>query len=449
MLERLYYKAVGKQNVLFVIPIRRLYTLIQSSGLLEEMKSKYQVSLLIPKDAFKVDWPFVSYYNENRFAKELREILLNVETMKKANSVISFETRIRETLGLQIDGTGIYKLSWARLFFFWRKPRVLAAQIMYLLTRFTWIHRALRSSISLWPSIKQNLKTLVPDGVVVFSGGAFTGIENSIFSICRKIGVPSVLIVDNWDNLSSKSVIWNSPDGLGVWGPNMLRDALDIHNMTPRICRSIGSARFRPNERQIKPIEDDFVFFAGSGKPVIDEVEAVHEIRGIMNRNSLNSYKIIYRPHPMSAIDIPSILDSIRGHEGIEFDDSLGTELKDSFYKEENLRSLEMLCKYAKVVIAPTSSIIVESLSVGTPVVSLNWSRKFGEQGELLKYTHFYDVIDVAGFFIANSWEEFEQMFLNALAFEKRGNLVPTILPSFTSTYASRVQKLIKQTAEI
>ncbi len=61
----------------------------------------------------------------------------------------------------------------------------------------------------------------------------------------KKIGITkTVVLIDNWDNLSSKTAFIENPDYLGVWGTQSVGFAKDIHQMTNDKIRIMGTPRF-------------------------------------------------------------------------------------------------------------------------------------------------------------------------------------------------------------
>jgi hypothetical protein len=165
----------------------------------------------------------------------------------------------------------------------------------------------------------------------------------------------------------------------------------------------------------------------------------------MLDRKQLSTLHIIYRPHPMSRVDQNSIADLIEKLERVELDSSFSGPLESNFYKSEPLEELENLCRLATFIIAPLSSIIVEGLSLGTPVVSLNWTSNPTADLPLSEYTHFLELQDVHGFFPVTSWEELESQLTDVIACKGEKNLVPEILPSFNTRYADRVVSLVEE----
>ncbi len=433
-------------NISVVLPLERLLSVIQSSQTLDHLTKVGRVSLLLPKSVPCVSEFKIFRYGESKLGHVLRDLILNSETMQKSLLVKSFETRIEDVLGLYLMPAGNYRLNLAGLISILTKPRILMSYWAYRASKFRRVRSFLRIASTLWPSFALSLLKSRPSIVVIFSGGAFSGIENVCILICRILRIPSVLIVDNWDNLNSKSIIWSSPNGLGTWGENMENDARVIHGMNPDVVRHTGSARFRPNEHEVKSIDGDFIFFAGSGKPLIDELNAVLTIRDCLDETGLQDLNLLYRPHPMSNLDLGRVRLLLSTKQRIVLDPSFDDDPDNVFYTEGPLLYLESLCKNAKVVIAPQSSIIVESLSLGTPVISLNWIDGSPDVRPLDKYTHFSELNSTASFFAVTDFNELCELIVSIVDSKSDFNLVPEILPSFTNCYKDRVAELVEAT---
>jgi len=434
----------NKKKLLVVLPIERLISVVDSSNTLLELSKKYSVTLLGQKSAKLPGNYQLLHFNEGILGRRIREVLLNVNSIRKITQVKSFETRVSKTMGIGIQELDSLRLNrFLILRYFWR-PRTFLAVLIALSKERGALERTLKKCSSWWPSLNRVLVKVRPEVVLIFSGGAFSGVEDILLEKSRRLGIKAALVIDNWDNLSSKSLFTSSPNALGVWGPNMHRDALEIHSMSPRIVSHVGSARFRPNERPSPQSRPAFILFAGSGKPLFNELTALIDLRLMLDRKQLSPLHIIYRPHPMSRVSQNSIVDVIEKLERVELDSSFSGPLESNFYKSEPLEELENLCKLAAFIIAPLSSIIVEGLSLGTPVVSLNWTSEPSAELPLSEYTHFLELQEVSGFFPVTSWEEFESQLIDIIACKGEQNLVPQILPSFNTRYADRVVSLVE-----
>ena len=433
-------------NITVVLPIHRLLTLAATSNILEKLDREANMTLLFPFPVTSSIESSFYQYRESRVGRVFRDIVLNSHTMLKSAQVKSFETRIRIILGLHLNFLGDYRLNMRELISKLNKPRTLLSYIVFVFSKSKPLASLFKVCSLIWPSFIRALLKSKPDIVVIFSGGAFTGVENVCIKICEILKIPTVLIVDNWDNLSSKSLFWSCPTGLGVWGRNMENDAKLIHGMQPKVLKHIGSARFRPNEQNLIPIKEEFFLFAGSGKPFINELDAVLKVRELMNDCGLSSVKLIYRPHPISEMNMDEIKNLLKTKSDIQIDPSFKDDLGENFYQYEALRYLESLCKYARLVIAPQSTIIVESLSLGTPVISLNWADDYTRERPLDEYTHLLELSGTIGYFAPQNFSELRHAIIEAMQLNFEDNLVSEILPTFDDNYSDRIFSLVNET---
>ena len=76
-------------------------------------------------------------------------------------------------------------------------------------------------------SVTKYLKKLKPD-LVIYPTNAFEPLVSEIPIICKKLDIKSYFLIDNWDNLSSKSILINHPDYISVWGKQTANHARKI-----------------------------------------------------------------------------------------------------------------------------------------------------------------------------------------------------------------------------
>jgi hypothetical protein len=98
------------------------------------------------------------------------------------------------------------------------------------------------------------------------------------------------------------------------------------------------------------------------------------------------------------------------------------------------------------LVIAPQSTIIVESLSLGTPVISLNWADAYNRERPLDEYTHLLELNGTIGYFAPQSFIELRHAIIEAMQLDFEYNLVPQILPTFDDNYSDRILSLVNET---
>ena len=433
-----------KPRLLVVLPSQKLFDNFTLNDCFSRLKDKFDLTMLIPKQIQAEDCEFVAFrYSESRLGRIFRELMLNVETIRLSSIHKSFKTRVSVIFPLSVSKIceeGALKKE--NVFKIMRFPRTAITLIVYFSPKK--IQNLIYKTSLIWPSLTKVMLSLKPEVTLLVSGGAYSGIENTVIRKLNQRNIPTCLVIDNWDNLSSKSIISECPTGLGVWGPNMYKDATIVHEMNPKVTSYLGSSRFKSNESNYMLTHGaNFILFAGSGKPEFDELEFMLGVRNEVCRNiQFRATNIIYRPHPARISQENGRFIEYR--KLINPDKDLSESNQVFIDLNSNLQSeyLVTLLRQAKFVIAPQSTLIVESLSVGTPVIS--WVPH-GPRSEIHLYSHFDEVIENPSFYVCDSMISFKKAVKSISLDLKREkqNYVPEILPEFTNTYAERLNELV------
>lgn len=172
-------------------------------------------------------------------------------------------------------------LSWDIFYYFYR----------YVFTNNIKINNSLHNAIN-----KKKIEL-----IIVFSSG-HSADTIDLIRIGKIEQIPSYLIVDNWDNLSSKIYMDTKPDYISCWGKQSQIHGEKIHNLIN--IDSIGSARFdfyfkERNKKQKKCFNYPYILFLGSSYEW-NENEALSILDNHIKKNKtkFKNLKIIYRPHP-------------------------------------------------------------------------------------------------------------------------------------------------------
>ena len=116
----------------------------------------------------------------------------------------------------------------------------------------------------------------------------------------------TLILVDNWDNLSSKYVMTFHPDKLAVWGEQSKLHAITIQKLQEKSVTVLGTPRFAGYYGE--PVKSDLISSASIGLPkdyilVIgsqtfwDENTFLHKLREVVDEQ-FEAMTIVYRPHP-------------------------------------------------------------------------------------------------------------------------------------------------------
>jgi hypothetical protein len=169
--------------------------------------------------------------------------------------------------------------------------------------RFKSFKKKFEASLPINPSLENAIEKAKPD-LVLFPSSAYDPTGNDVARIAKKMEIPSVFLIDNWDNLSSKSIFWTPPNYLGVWSEQHVEHAERIHKIPKENVFPIGTPRFdhyfaaRGKTAQ-SHFDFPYVLFSGCCLP-FDETATLQVLDNELSKNPeiYGNLKIVYRPHP-------------------------------------------------------------------------------------------------------------------------------------------------------
>ena len=110
----------------------------------------------------------------------------------------------------------------------------------------------------------------------------------------------TILLIDNWDNLTSKGAYITNPDFITVMGKNDIKTAITTHNFSSNQVWPIGLPKFE----QVKNIDilksnKIIIYYIGFSLPH-DEVKIINDLYVAVKKYFSNKeIEFIYRPHPL------------------------------------------------------------------------------------------------------------------------------------------------------
>ena len=215
----------------------------------------------------------------------------------------------------------------------------------------------------------------------------------------KQIGLRSLLAIDNWDNLTSKSAFVVQPDVVTVMGEKCVQYAVVIHDSNPKTVLPIGLPRFdvyrslKKNGGEAKNSATKRVLYAGfslahSEKRVVDALANYLDAKygpGVV--------EVHYRPHPLG---VPRIDDyEIKNAHIVVTEHG---ELSRTGLPHMDDEFINALTEADVVVGAPTT-LMLEAMLVGRPCVLDITSDKFHRTtagNAARRYTHMKDLVAVS-----------------------------------------------------
>ena len=288
----------------------------------------------------------------------------------------------------------------------------------------------LENKLPINEDLESKIDSILPD-LIIFPNSAYNTLGCDILRVSEKKKIKTLFLVDNWDNLSSKTVFWKKPDYLGVWGQQSKKHAVEIHDLSENQITNIGTPRFQqyfelPQEGVPSYFSFPYILFCGSFLG-FDELTALKEVDRIIekNINTFGNYKVVYRPHPWRS---PRECDD----EFLEVDFKhiiLDPQLKNAYYSNNNttksfqpsLNYYPALLKNAEFVIGPLTTMLIESLICGTKVLALRYDDGIhvsSPHNAYKYYPHFKGIEDIKGLEFCDASDDLQNDFVKTSKLE-------------------------------
>ncbi len=316
----------------------------------------------------------------------------------------------------------------------------------------------MKSKIKINEDLKRFIQQIEPD-LVILPSSAYDPVGTDISSIGPQMGFKTLILIDNWDNLSSKSILWEKPDYLAVWGDQTKEHAIDIHGMNPERVIPIGTPRFEsyfasPKKKHPSPYDFNYILFCGCSEP-FDELTALKilDMEITQNKTVYGNMKVVYRPHP-------------RRHDRLcedYFQDHMFThvvldkQIRKEYYNptltsQPGLDYYPSLLFNSTLTIAPLTTMVMEALICGKEVIAIIYddNTHFTSPHNTYKYFHHFKGVErINGLFFCDDKSGLGRLARDRIKCEHKCSR-KEILSSLryflyfdTLTYSQRLKNLI------
>jgi hypothetical protein len=282
------------------------------------------------------------------------------------------------------------------------------------------------------PALTEAVGRLDVDGVLLISRCLLGGNDPDVLKAARQAGLPSVMLVWSWDNLSSKATLHEHPDRLLVWNDLQAREAVEQHGVASERVTVVGAANFdrffeevRENDGQRTPSADGeqaTLLYLGSSPKVASRESVIFErwlgaIRA-SDDPALREARVVLRPHPAA----------VRKWVGWTAPDD-GVVVVDPGAKTEPAK-LSRLLQEADAVVALNTSAEIEAAIAGQPVLTFRaGSDARGQEGS----AHFPYLLEANGGFVLDAATLDEHV--SRLESVLRGDYDPERVPEFLERF--------------
>jgi hypothetical protein len=274
-------------------------------------------------------------------------------------------------------------------------------------------------------SLEEIIQNMRP-GLVMLPTQAIDTVGNDILRLKKKYNYKTFFLIDNWDNLSSKSIFVYPPDYLAVWGQQSLEHAKTIHKIESKKVFKIGTPRFEPyyaleksmaeGDYPRSPYSFSYILFVGCSI-AFDETTALEKIDSALieyNSHHKNPIKLIYRPHPWREARKKETIFLKENFKYVELDD----QVAENYYSakggnfQPNLDYYPALLGNALFVIGPLTTMLLESSLLKKKVLALAYDDHIhytSPHNALKYYKHFEGIEKIPGFHFSYSIDELKE----------------------------------------
>jgi hypothetical protein len=406
------------RKVALFVSSSRLESLFRQSKIFSKIKNDYDITVFYfnseSSNVYDGSQKLFAIKSTKYLAK-FQKFILDIESYHSSNINVSFESRIRVITNLNIKHD-LKTISFIKA----KKFYGMCLSIFSKPLLYSPLSSLMRFASDMVPLITNPrlIFTRFELGIVL-SGGNFSSMENSVGRLLKFRQIPNLLLVDNWDNLSSKSVLWNKPSKLLVWGENMKEDAVQVHNMKEENVVIAGSYRLiYPPEQGFQTI-DKFIYFIGSGLQHSHELEILMHLSVNLSMYGETGIKIVYRPHPFSIRNqkFQYLLQQLSHFSNIQVDSDIILNESNAFYSETSLSHLAQMTLKSDFIIATHSTVIVEALYFGKRVIAFSGAEHgvFSNQNIWDMYTHLKQIKNFSNLTVTVDRINFFQEVLRSL----------------------------------
>lgn len=241
------------------------------------------------------------------------------------------------------------------------------------------------------------IKDFQPQWLILPSASAH-GITNDCIVGSKRLGIKTILAIDNWDHLTGKSTYPTKPDFFTVMGSRCVQHAVNIHNCDPAMVLPYGLPRFdiyreiehnckiKIQSSKIKILYCGFAM-AHSERMVVDSLADYFDLK-----YGAGSIQIHYRPHPGPSprndnyeIQNPHVVIT-------QYEDLDRTAMPEMDFEFIN----ELLS--SNIIVGAPTTLMVEAMLMNRPVVlDLTKDAYHRTSSGIIstKFTHIFDVTEI------------------------------------------------------
>jgi CDP-Glycerol:Poly(glycerophosphate) glycerophosphotransferase len=277
------------------------------------------------------------------------------------------------------------------------------------------------------PEAAAKLSAKRPD--VIITTGPFQFEQPAIFSVAKKLNIPTLAYIPSWDNVSTKNRMVFNYDGYIVWNERT-RD--ELNEFYPRTKDSpvyvVGSPQFDVfHQERFHTSREEFCASQGldPGLPIIvyaigspnflKEQYGAEYIANRIAEGHLGDVQLLVRPHPIhDNAELRELFDSHGSRVRLQRTRNAGKALNSRTQDHTEVVEWVNTFRHADVVVNLSSTVTIDAAKFDKPVVNLDFDPQPGQKDQQLirdvnhKWTHFKPIAESGGVWLVNDFHELE-----------------------------------------
>jgi hypothetical protein len=288
---------------------------------------------------------------------------------------------------------------------------------------------------------------------------------NDLIEICKHRDVPLTVIMNSWDNPSTKRSMVGSPNWLLVWGEQTRRHAIDMAGMSSSAVLSFGAAQFEIFKQPSRLAREDFcemngldpdrriLLYAGSSKGT-DEIAHLKILDAAVAEGKFGEVSILYRPHPWGGggKDGHRVLDVPWQHVLIESSMRVYLEQirKGNAAKYlADYRDAHDVLTHVDAVVSPLSTILLEAAMHGKPILCfLPDADNLSQFKTDANLTHFHDMFRMPEILMAKGIDELLPKTKELMSLVEKPGIKETMAKAVDFFVAAHTEPYAKRLAD-
>lgn len=402
----------NKKRIGFFISDKAYVRNFIDTGILNNLSKSFDIYVFFKKDLnFEknkiIDAKLIESYELSKNDKYHQYANL-VSLWNRKEKAISFEKRVIEYYNIDIIKIKNFfsfiksRLSFYLLIFF-------SSQFVFPIFKKIFINRIKRNT-----DLINKIKKYEIDLVIQPTSGHLSDTLD-LLSYCNEKNILSYLIIDNWDNLSSKVCYYYKPDFISTWGEQSKLHAIKFQDLKREQITVVGSARFDNyfkirDENITKIFEKKYVLFLGSSLPW-DENFALKILDDHLQKNK-DYYKdlfIVYRPHPFRKIQTNFKNENFKNV-------ILDPQIENLEYRKwPNLEYYPKIISNSLFVVGGLTSMMIESLIFWKKYIAISYFDDFYRNPEYILKTrpHLFEINNVDNLYLCKDKSQLKNIFFD------------------------------------